>query len=287
MAMTSGIGMRRTRQEAEEIALAKHGQLEGYVWRVVCAHYQRVKDWACQNCGNTGTVLKVNGINITTSDCMCHVIHKRKLLQDEKFSESNIPELYREATVGKWENPGRDATECSLNHASFHVVFEYQRKIKAMVQKGHGLYLTGPNGVGKTFLSCAIGLRAAGCGLDIRYYTMAAITRAQIDGWFQDEAKATMAGIRSADLLIIDDLDKIYRTKTELETTLFDNLLRDRLQASRPCIFTSNRTIDDAKDNFGPHIYSMLNEHCAELVFIGADYRAKMSEQIRRDILGS
>lgn len=279
--------MRRTRQEAEEIVRAKHGDLDGFVFQMACGHYMRVKDWACKNCGNTGTVLKVDGINLKTSDCMCHVIHQRKLVQDEKFSESNIPELYRHATVDKWQNPGRNDVEKSLNHASFHIVHHYQRKVATMVKKGHGLYLTGPNGVGKTFLGCAIGLKAAAAGLNIRYYTMAAITRAQIDGWFQDEAKATMAGIRSADLLIIDDLDKIYRTKTELETTLFDNLLRDRLQASRPCIFTSNRTIDDAKDDFGPHIYSMLNEHCAELVFVGDDYRKSMSEQIRRDILGS
>lgn len=279
--------MRRERQEAEEIARAKHGQLDGYIWQVVVGHYMRIKEWACKNCGNTGTVLKVKGMSATTSDCMCNVIHKRKVVADAKFAESNIPALYKDASLSDWQNPGRTKQQIDLNSASFQVVHEYARKIKSMVKKGHGLYLTGPNGVGKTFIGCAIGLRAAAAALNIRYYTMAAITRAQIDGWFQEEAKATMAGIRSADLLIIDDLDKIYRTKTEIETSLFDNLLRDRLQASRPCIFTSNRTMDDAKDDFGPHVYSMLNEHCAELVFIGDDYRASLSDKIRRDILGS
>ena len=277
--------MQRSREEAERVALEKHGDLEGYVKRVVVSHYQRVTDWACVNCGNTGTLLEVRCGVARTKDCMCRLVHRRKLKQRELLDESNIPELYHGVELAAWTNPGRDQKEVALNNASFHVVDEYVKRITAMVQKGYGLYLTGQNGVGKTLLACAVGNRAAAAGIRVRYYTMAEIVRLQIDGWFEEESKAIVAGVRDAKILIIDDMDKVYKTKTGIETSLFDNLLRERLQSKRPCIFTSNRTIVDAQDDFGPHIYSMLKEHCAELVFVGADYRANMSEAIRRDIL--
>ena len=66
---------------------------------------------------------------------------------------------------------------------------------------------------------------------------------------------------------------------------MFDNMLRERLQANLPCVFTSNRTTVDAREDFGPHIYSMLKEHCAELVFIGSDYRSSGEIDVRRKII--
>lgn len=276
--------MLRTKLEAEEIAKARHGSLDAQSLRILTAHYQRVQDWACTNCANIGTIAKFDG-NIRTADCMCKVIRKKKLLADKLRSASNMPHRYHDADIRKWVNVGRNDRELSLNNASYHAVEQYANNLSKMMKKGYGLYLTGPNGVGKTYLACGVANKAINSGYSVRYYTMSVIVQTEIKGWRDQEAASLMAGIKKSQLLIIDDIDKVYRTTTGIETALFDNLLRERLQSNRPCIFTSNRTINDANNDYSQHIASMLVEHCAELVFVGQDHRRNMSDAIRREIL--
>jgi len=255
--------------------------------QLMATHYTRVQEWACSNCGNTGTAVKIVNEEIRTSDCICRMVYLRKVMQKQKFSESNIPDLYEDACIDNWNNPGRTVAEINQNNESVSILKRYASKINEMTKRGIGLYLCGPNGVGKTYLVCSIANRAASAGLNVRYYTMSQIVANLINGWFDDEMKKSVDDFVKSDMLIIDDVDKIYKTKTGIETNMFDNLLRQRLQSRSPCLFTSNRTMDDAKSDYGPHIYSMLSEHCAELVFVGADYRKGMSDKIKKDILGS
>lgn len=276
--------MLRSREEAELVAKQRHGALPLDKEQLVINHYMRVQDWACTNCAHIGTVIKVNG-NIRTADCICKIIRKRKILADKLRASSNMPHRYYDADIRKWINTGRTDKELALNNASFHAVEQYANNLSKMIVKGYGLYLTGPNGVGKTYLACAVANRAMSAGMSVKYYTMSTIIQTEIKGWRDQEASDVMTGIKKSKLLIIDDIDKVYRTSTGIETALFDNLLRERLQANRPCIFTSNRTIGDAGSDYSEHIASMLVEHCAELVFIGNDHRRNMSESIRREIL--
>lgn len=276
--------MLRTKTEAEAIVKQRHGEVPAGLHHLATAHYQRTQDWACVNCANIGTVIKIDTA-IRTADCMCKIIRKKKLLADKLRAASNMPHRYHDADIKKWVNVGRNDKELSLNNASFHAVEQYALNLPKMIRKGYGLYLTGPNGVGKTYLACGVANRAINSGYSVRYYTMSVIVQTEIKGWRDQEAASLMAGIKKSQLLIIDDIDKVYRTTTGIETALFDNLLRERLQSNRPCLFTSNRTIDDAGSDYSQHISSMLVEHCAELVFVGQDHRRNMSDVIRREIL--
>ena len=278
--------MPRETQEAKQIVAQLFGDNHpSFILKTLVAHYRDTNDWACDNCGNTGTVLKVHGTSIRSSSCMCCRIRDRNMKLSRLRTESNIPDKYQGAAIDMWDNPGKNDKEASLNNASYHVVEKYCSDITRVVNGGYGIYLTGPNGVGKTYLACCIASRAIDAGLSVKYYTMAEITRMQINGWFDDDSKKSVSDIGTVDLLILDDLDKIYRTKTGIETSLFDNMLRERLQANLSCIFTSNRTTDDAKGDFGQHIYSMLKEHCAELVLVGPDYRSSGQIDVRRKII--
>lgn len=277
--------MLRSREEAESIARQKHGDLDERQIALIASFYINCFEWACKNCGNTGTVLKMKNGSLRSSDCMCKILNARTLNKEKIIKDSGIPFRYKDAQLANWINPGRAQAEIAMNNASYHVIHEYSSKLRKMIERGYGLYLTGPNGVGKTFLACAIANRAVSLEVDVKYFTMSTIVRTQISSWFEEDAKKTAIGIHSSTLLVIDDLDKIYKTKTGIETSLFDNLLRERLQSNKPCIFTSNRTIDDARSDFGPHIHSMLKEHCAEVVILGEDYRSNLSVEIRRKII--
>jgi len=281
---STGSSMPRTRQEAEKIVEAKYSNLSERDKLVLANHYLHTKEWACANCHQTGTLIKVDG-SVRTADCICKLIRKRKLLADKLRSESNIPPRYHDVDMRKWVNVGRNDVEKNINDESYKVVESYVGSLSNMISKGYGLYLTGPNGVGKTYLACCIANKTVMLGKTVKYYTMAVIIQNEIRGWRDDEAAIIARGIKKSDLLIIDDLDKVYKTATGIERALFDNLLRERLQGNKPCIFTSNRTIKDAYVDFSPHVASMLQEHCAEIVLVGQDHRQVLSSDIRRSIL--
>jgi DNA replication protein DnaC len=279
----TGWSMQRSRTEALEIVRKNHKDISQQNELILVSHYMRTNDWSCRNCFQTGTLIKVNG-SVKTSDCICRIIRRRNQEANKIKLASNIPNKYHDADIKKWENPGLTPEEIEVNNQSFKLIESYAKNVGTMIDKGNGLYLSGPNGVGKTYLACSIANKAANIGKKIKYYTMNTIIQTEIRGWRDEDSALIMRGIKKSDLLIIDDLDKIYKTSTGIEKSLFDNLLRERLQANKPCIFTSNRTMTDARLDYGSHISSMLTEHCAELVLVGQDYRKKMAEKVRRSI---
>lgn len=73
------------------------------------------------------------------------------------------------------------------------------------IRQGHNVLISGPTGVGKTFLACAIGNAACQQSLSVRYYRIPQLLRellmAQGDGQYLSMLKA----LRKVDLLILDD----------------------------------------------------------------------------------
>jgi DNA replication protein DnaC len=277
--------MQRERSEAEGIVDKLFPKLDSYDREFLIRIYSLVDERYCENCYCTGRVVRLTNGVLFTSSCLCQHVVKRNADVARAFERSNIPSLYAEADVEIWTNMGSGHSGMGINRASHETVLAYAKSLARMREKGHGLFLCGPHGVGKTYLACAIGNAAIRARYQVGYYTMATIIQTHIRGWYEDDAKETVDAIATTDFLIIDDLDKIYKTKTGIETSLFDNLLRSRLQTGLPCVFTSNRTLTKAADDYSPAIHSMLVEHCAELVFTGSDFRARMSGDVRRDIL--
>ena len=276
--------MQRTRTEAEAIARKRHQFAGEDQILILTSHYMRVQDWCCSNCANVGSVIKIDG-SIRTADCICAIVRKKRLVVERILSQSNIQTKYLKANFKSWLNCGSSLEEIELNQNSFKVVQSYANNLSRMMKAGYGLYLAGPNGIGKTYLACAVAVMAAHCGFTVKYYTMSTIIQTEIRGWRDPESSAVMDGIKKAQLLIIDDIDKVYRTATGIESALFDNLLRERLQANRSCIFTSNRTVLDAGADYSQSIASMLVENCAELIFVGKDHRKNMSAAIIKEIV--
>lgn len=275
--------MVRTRAEAEIIVnerFKEHKLAWNQIEFLIC-RYQEVSN-GCKNCFTIGVVYSIIHNEIRSSDCICRVIERRKSKISKMYLESALPERYKDADIQKWQNPGVSKDEIELNQKSLVLIERYAADVRKHIASGTGLFICGPNGVGKTFLACAVSNVVIASNLSVKYFTLDKIIKTEIDGWRNEESKVLMDNISNADLLVVDDIDKVYRTKTGIENSLFDNLLRCRLQDNKPCIFTSNKTLDDILRTFGQSVYSMLVEQSCVIVLVGADYRKKISDNIRK-----
>ena len=75
----------------------------------------------------------------------------------------------------------------------------------SFVRRAHNIIITGPTGVGKTYIACAIGTAGISADLAVRYYRLSSlfdqIAVSRQDGTY----KRLVSYLRSRDLLIIDD----------------------------------------------------------------------------------
>jgi len=301
MAQNSGIGILiRDKVEAEKLAAVAFGVC-GYnkpyqdtvqqlfiQFVEILSHYS---EFYCSTCHKTGTTVIVDSsgddIYLRTNNCVCKNFKRVNEQVHVNVQMSGIPVRYHDARLDRWNNPGRDAREQEMNNRSIHVVRSYGKRIDKMKNKGYGLFLCGPNGVGKTYLACALAVEAVRHSFDVRYYTMSKIVRTVVDGWYDDELKVVVRDIENTPFLVIDDLDKPYTTKTGLEISVLDNLFRERMQNNRPMIVTSNMPLDKLAATHGKSVASMFSEHCVQCVFVGADYREGIAGRMLDDILES
>lgn len=254
----------------------------------ILSHYS---EYYCSTCHKTGTIVIMDSsgddVFLKTNDCVCKNFRRVNEQVQVSVQVSGIPVRFHDARLDKWSNPGRDAKERELNNRSIMVVTSYGKRIGYMKGKGYGLFLCGPNGVGKTYLACALAVEAIRHSFDVRYYTMSKIVRTVIDGWYDDDVKVVVRDIENTPFLVIDDLDKPYTTKTGLEVSVLDNLFRERMQNNRPMIVTSNMPLDKLASTHGKSVASMFSEHCVQCVFVGEDYRTRIAGRMVEDILGS
>lgn len=285
--MSSGKIIPRNKDDVERILsyITQHGDIPGYQITFLRSLYSKISTKYCDSCHNTGTKIILFPDRIETQDCQCKkfLINNQRIGNDAKAA--GLPVRYLNASLANWKSPHSHTKQEEVNKKSHNMLVKYCEKIDQMLEKGYGLFLCGPNGVGKTYLACAVALEAIACRHSVRYYTMSKIVRCVVDGWYDDDKKHMIDDIENAQFLVIDDLDKPYQSKTGLEISVLDNLFRERLQNNRPIIVTSNKSPEQVKESHGDSIYSMLSEHCAVCVFLGSDYRKNLSKKMVDDIL--
>jgi len=240
----------------------------------------------CDKCFHSGIIVTIENGEVITEECSCKKYLKEQKKYKEALSKTNIPQKYHDFTIDMWVNIGRNEKEILSNKRSIQIIKNYIERIDTFRKRGYGLFICGPNGVGKTFLACEIGKAAVRAGYSVKFYTLAKIISLVLEGWYDEETRReTVRHIETCDFLIIDDCDKVYKSKSGIEVAIFDSMFRERLQWNRPVIFTSNVNSEQFSESFNHSIYSMFLETSAEVVLVGEDYRKKISEQIKKDIL--
>lgn len=135
------------------------------------------------------------------------------------------------------------------------------------------LFLSGPPGLGKTFLSACIARKVSEKGFSVVYDTAGNIF-GQFENrkFLRDEtARDETRRYLSCDLLILDDLGSEMTTQF-VQSALYE-LLNTRLVEGRRTVISSNLTMEEAARRYSPQVASRLMGEYHVLEFFGDDIR--------------
>jgi len=232
---------------------------------------------ACSQCGDTGW----RGTE------MCHCL--RELCTQEQMKElsklldlgqqsfdSFRLDLYSEAI---W--PGRGTSPRENMELVYEVCLSYAQKFGKFYFKN--LFLSGPPGLGKTFLSACIARTVSEQGNSVVYDTAGNIFAQFEARKFQQgseggrEARDETRRYLYCDLLILDDLGSELTTQFT-QSALYE-LVNSRLVGGRNTVVSSNLTMEEVARRYAPQTASRLEGEYHVLHFFGDDIRLLKKKQ--------
>lgn len=142
-------------------------------------------------------------------------------------------------------------------------------------QRGHGLYLHGLTGNGKTLLASLVLRRYMEKGYTGFFATWDTMLDQYTSGWRDEEERAWFdQTVRAAQVLVIDDLGKENANRGEVGRAALDSVIRGRVQGGRVTILTTNLNDADFTKLYSSSIVSLAHEVCESIQFVGSDFRS-------------
>ena len=233
---------------------------------------------ACPRCNDTGWV--------GTRMCTC----LRQLCAQEQIKElSKLLDLGEQSfdtfsmdyySPLPW--PGEALSPRENMEFIFDMCSNYARKFGRF--KLRNLFLSGPPGLGKTFLSACIARTVSEKGFSVVYDTAVNIfarfeeqkfARDRLDA---EEARDETRRYLGCDLLILDDLGSELTTPF-VQSALY-TLINSRLMAGQQTVISSNLTMAQVRQRYTPQIASRLEGEYRVLPFYGEDIRLQRKQQL-------
>ncbi len=226
---------------------------------------------ACPLCGDSGW----RGAKM----CQC----LQKLCAQEQIRElSKLLDLgeqsfdaFRLDYYSQTPYPGRGSSPRENMELVYDVCLNYARKFGKFAIRD--LFLSGPPGLGKTFLSACIARAVSEEGFSVVYDTAGNIfaqfeaRKFQRDSQDGLEAKDETRRYLNCDLLILDDLGSELTTQFT-QSALYE-LVNSRLVGAKHTVISSNLSMEDAARRYLPQIASRLEGEYHVLHFFGDDIR--------------
>lgn len=178
-------------------------------------------------------------------------------------------------------NIGQDYWECDfVNYMGpdgpKDITIEYLKKLDKMKESGLGLMYVGPNGPGKTTLAMIAMKYLARAGWTVYATSLGEIVERIQKSWNDKDAMGgqdILATYRGADFLFIDDVGKEHRGQSGFVQTVFDNLIRYRVQHRLPIFLTTNYTKSELAGTYGESVMSLLEGKIYPVEVSGRDFR--------------
>lgn len=153
------------------------------------------------------------------------------------------------------------------------------------VKRHKNVLITGPTGVGKSYLACALAHKACREGYRARYFAIAKLAEALETGRLDGSLPKLLRRIERADVLVIDDFGltpMAQRTKHDLLEILEDRYeRRSTIVASQFPVNRFYELIDDA--TVADAILDRLIHNAYRLELEGESYRKIKAEQTEQE----
>ena len=135
------------------------------------------------------------------------------------------------------------------------------------------LFVSGPCGTGKTFISGCIAREISNQGFSVCYDTAAHIFSVfQAERFTNDETAADLAQkYLKCDLLILDDLGTEYTSASTISSLY--TIVNQRMVEKKSTIINSNLTLEGLKGKYSPQIYSRIAGSYRYIYLTGKDLR--------------
>jgi len=162
----------------------------------------------------------------------------------------------------------------------------FVRHIDAELDEGHGLWLFGRPGTGKTTLAMLVSRAAIDAGRSVAIYSLPRLL-AEIRSTFEAASEGSYLDftdrLAEVDLLHIDDVGAENTTPWVLEQLY--TIVNARYEAERSVVITTN-IVDPAElaEQIGARTVSRLEEMCTALPLRGEDARKPLFEDARSHV---
>lgn len=150
------------------------------------------------------------------------------------------------------------------------------------VDAGLGLVLWSPDrGTGKTLMATLVAKELMARGEDLYFCQFNDMIDHFTAGWRDEEERRWFnRRVRNAGVLVVDDLGREHKGRSEVTESMLDQVVRHRVAMARPTIITTNYTEKQVREGYGPNVMSLLTE-CSQWVEVpGTDYRQRHGERI-------
>ena len=199
---------------------------------------------------------------------------KTQALTDELLGRMNIGRRY-------WTAEMSDLPETKAKG----LFRGYMSDLEQQYRGGWGLFIYGPNGVGKTHASCAMLKEISKRGYSSYCILADELKVAFIDGSRFDADNSIIQRVRSVDFLLIEDLGKEYSGNgSGFAELCFENLLRKRCRELLPTIITTNLSRQAFFERYKQSAASLAQECMVAVEMSGKDRRASIGQDKLRSL---
>lgn len=201
-------------------------------------------------------------------------------LTTEVMKGMNLPRRFWKSKLGMVEEP------------QVAYIKHYVDNIHDMLDEGVGLVLYGPNGTGKSSAASIIAKAARVVQASVYYTT--------VSGLMEDVFRKANHDIypvedivKMVDLLVLDDLGKEHRGKTDWSQNFIESLIRQRNdRKTKSTIVTTNLIVNPEKNEnqlLDEYHYSMvesMRESMLPILFAGKNFRDEKQSKLK-DMFGA